>query len=36
LDLPWDEVTTDSFDLKQARDVLDRDHFGLESKRKNY
>ena len=30
LDLPWDEVTTDSFDLKQARDILDRDHFGLE------
>ena len=30
LDLPWDEVTTDSFDLKQAREILDRDHFGLE------
>ena len=30
LDLPWDKVTTDSFDLKQARDILDRDHFGLE------
>ena len=30
LDLPWDEVTTDSFDLKQATDILDRDHFGLE------
>ena len=30
LDLPWDEVTTDSFDLKQARDILDKDHFGLE------
>ena len=29
LDLPWDKVTTDSFDLKQARDILDRDHFGL-------
>jgi len=30
LDLPWDEVTTDSFDLKQAKEILDRDHFGLE------
>jgi len=30
LDLPWDKVTADSFDLKQARDILDRDHFGLE------
>jgi len=30
LDLPWDEVSTDSFDLKQAKEILDRDHFGLE------
>ena len=30
LDLPWDKVTTDSFDLKQAKEILDRDHFGLE------
>jgi len=30
LDLPWDEVTTDSFDLKKAKEILDRDHFGLE------
>jgi ATP-dependent Lon protease len=30
LELPWDEVTADSFDLKKARDILDRDHFGLE------
>jgi ATP-dependent Lon protease len=30
LELPWDEYTTDSFDLKSAREILDRDHFGLE------
>ena len=30
LELPWDECTTDSFDLKIAREILDRDHFGLE------
>jgi ATP-dependent Lon protease len=30
LDLPWDECTTDDFDLKRARKILDKDHFGLE------
>lgn len=30
LDLPWDEYTTDDFDLKRARKILDKDHFGLE------
>ncbi len=30
LDLPWDEVTKDNFDLNKARKILDRDHFGLE------
>jgi ATP-dependent Lon protease len=30
LDLPWDEFTTDDFDLKRARKILDKDHFGLE------
>ena len=30
LDLPWDETTTDNFDLKRARKILDRDHYGLE------
>ncbi|HNX44011.1 MAG TPA: endopeptidase La [Bacteroidales bacterium] len=29
-DLPWDEVTDDNFDLKNAQRVLDRDHFGME------
>lgn len=30
LDLPWGEYTKDKFDLKRARKILDRDHFGLE------
>jgi len=30
LDLPWGEYSNDNFDLKHARQVLDRDHFGLE------
>ncbi|CAI8252875.1 MAG: Lon protease 2 [Cryomorphaceae bacterium] len=30
LELPWEECTVDSFDLKNAREILDRDHFGLE------
>ncbi|HLV24037.1 MAG TPA: endopeptidase La, partial [Moheibacter sp.] len=30
LDLPWNEVTKDDFDLKKAQKILDRDHFGLE------
>jgi len=30
LDLPWAEYTEDDFDLKRARRILDRDHFGLE------
>ncbi|MDD7885643.1 endopeptidase La [Flavivirga sp. 57AJ16] len=30
LDLPWNEFSKDKFDLKRARKVLDRDHFGLE------
>ena len=30
LDLPWGEYTTDNLDLKNARQVLDADHFGLE------
>lgn len=30
LDLPWNEYTTDNFDLKRAKTVLDEDHFGLE------
>ena len=30
VELPWDEVSKDNFDLKRARKILDRDHFGLE------
>lgn len=30
LDLPWSDFTTDSFDLKNAKKILDEDHFGLE------
>lgn len=29
LDLPWDETTEDSYDLKKAKDVLDHDHYGM-------
>lgn len=29
LDLPWGEVSKDNFDLKRARKILDRDHYGL-------
>ena len=31
LSLPWDTVTKDKLDLKKARKVLDRDHYGLDS-----
>ncbi len=30
LELPWNEYSTDKFDLKNAQRILDRDHFGLE------
>ncbi len=30
VELPWDEFTKDNFNLKRARKILDRDHFGLE------
>jgi ATP-dependent Lon protease len=30
LDLPWGVKTDDNFDLKRAKKILDRDHFGLE------
>lgn len=29
LDLPWDDVTEDAYDLKKARKVLDADHYGM-------
>ncbi|PZP50021.1 MAG: endopeptidase La [Pseudopedobacter saltans] len=30
LDLPWDEVTEDNYDLTNAQKVLDKDHFGMK------
>jgi ATP-dependent Lon protease len=30
LELPWNEFTTDRFNLKKAQQVLDEDHYGLE------
>ncbi len=34
LDLPWNEFSEDKFDLKRAKKILDRDHFGLEDVKK--
>lgn len=34
LDLPWNEVTKDNFDLKRAQKIIDRDHFGLDDVKK--
>ena len=31
LELPWNEYTDDNFNLKNAKKVLDADHFGLET-----
>jgi ATP-dependent Lon protease len=30
LELPWNEITKDNFNLKHAQTILDQDHFGLE------
>ena len=30
LDLPWGKVTEDNLDLNRAREILDREHYGLE------
>ncbi|WP_447641705.1 MULTISPECIES: endopeptidase La [Chitinophagaceae] len=30
LNLPWDEVTEDNYDLVNAQKVLDKDHFGMK------
>lgn len=30
LDLPWEKFSKDSFDLKKVKEVLDKDHHGLE------
>ena len=30
LELPWDSITEDNFDLKKVKQILDEDHFGLQ------
>ncbi|MCL4131518.1 UNVERIFIED_CONTAM: hypothetical protein GTU68_001729 [Idotea baltica] len=30
LDLPWNDFSKDKFDLKRAKKILDRDHYGLD------
>ncbi len=30
IELPWNEFTIDSFDLRKAQKILDQDHYGLE------
>ena len=30
LDLPWEEYTKDSYDLKKAKKILDNDHYGMD------
>jgi ATP-dependent Lon protease len=34
LDLPWNEFSKDKFDLKRAKRILDRDHYGLDDVKK--
>lgn len=34
LELPWNEFSKDKFDLKRARKILDRDHYGLDDVKK--
>ncbi|WP_136668015.1 endopeptidase La [Flavobacterium sp. H122] len=34
LELPWNEYSVDNFDLKRAKEILDRDHFGLDDIKK--
>lgn len=34
LELPWNEYSKDKFDLKRARRILDRDHYGLDDVKK--
>ena len=36
LDLPWNEFSKDQFDLKRAKRILDRDHYGLDDVKKTH
>ena len=30
LDLPWNDCTEDNYDIRQAKEVLDKDHYGMQ------
>ncbi|MBU3713599.1 MAG: endopeptidase La [Ferruginibacter sp.] len=30
LDLPWEEYTEDSYDIRKAKKILDKDHYGMD------
>ena len=30
LDLPWDDCTEDNYDIRHAKEVLDKDHYGMQ------
>lgn len=30
LDLPWNEYSTDNYDIRHAQEILDKDHYGME------
>ena len=34
LELPWNQFSKDKFDLKRAKKILDRDHYGLDDVKK--
>lgn len=34
LDLPWDEATEDQLDINEARNILNKDHYGLDKVKK--
>ncbi len=34
LELPWNEFSKDKFDLKRAKEILNRDHYGLDDVKK--
>ena len=34
LELPWNEFSKDKFDIKRAKKILDRDHYGLDDVKK--